>query len=284
VYRVDHRALALALVSFALFLLGCCWRARVTRSPRRGRPTVTPPPRSTSATARCAARRGSPPEWGPPGSRKKRNEATKRSGNFLDSLCTGGYPPLHSTTASGRRGGELACRPGRAHVPRPGSPTPAPPLLAQRDQPTTSREAMRPTRSPLALVVLLLWAGVDDFCLPQTLANAPARAPCAEDDEFSVSEAECVLRRSAQAGGGPASPAGLATPHLPPSPPRPHPGYASRGARPGVLGAGPPLPPHVPAPVRAARPPAGAGSGCAGGRPSSGGWPTSPLPGTPSRV
>ena len=57
---------------------------------------------------------------------------------------------------------------------------------------------MRPTRSPLVLIVLLLWAGVDDFCLPQTLVSSPAGSPCAEDDEFSFSEAECALRRSAQ--------------------------------------------------------------------------------------
>jgi hypothetical protein len=55
---------------------------------------------------------------------------------------------------------------------------------------------MRPTRSPLVLIVLLLWAGVDDFCLPQTLATSPAQAPSAEDDEYYVPEAECALRRS----------------------------------------------------------------------------------------
>jgi hypothetical protein len=66
---------------------------------------------------------------------------------------------------------------------------------------------MRPTRSPLVLIVLLLWAGVDDFCLPLTLATSPAQALSADDDEFCVSEAECALWRSV-----------LALRELPPSP------------------------------------------------------------------
>jgi hypothetical protein len=82
---------------------------------------------------------------------------------------------------------------------------------------------MRPTRLPLALVVLLLWAGVDDFCLPQAPANSTALAPCAEDDEFSVSEAECALRRSAQAGKDLPHPPGWQPPTSHPHPPAPTP-------------------------------------------------------------
>jgi hypothetical protein len=83
---------------------------------------------------------------------------------------------------------------------------------------------MRPTRSPLVLLVLLLWAGVDDFCLPQTLANSLARAPCTDDDEYSASEAECVSRGSAQAGRELPPPPDWQSPTSHGHPPAPTPG------------------------------------------------------------
>ena len=85
-----------------------------------------------------------------------------------------------------------------AHSPVRTADPPPSPLLAQSGQPTKSSDAMRPTRSPLVLIVLLLLAGVDDFYVPHTLATSSAEAPCADDDEFLPSAAGCVFRCSAR--------------------------------------------------------------------------------------